>query len=174
MRARVLLLQDGRCGSIEVTIVELAPQVMGLGDPEMTAPLLDELVARGVGVRLSTKVDSMVAEEPTEAREGVAPCVALSLSDGTTLRADLVVVAVGVRPEADLARACGLTVGSRTGGIVVDTRMRTSDPSIYAVGDAVQVTDLATGLPACIALAGPANRQGRVAADNIAGRGDSV
>jgi hypothetical protein len=147
---------------------------MGIGDPEMTAPLLDELVARGIDVRLSTKVDSISTEEPTEASEGVAPCVTLALSDGTTLQADIVVVAVGVRPESDLARAAGLAVGARTGGIVVDTRMRTSDPSIYAVGDAVQVTDLATGLPACIALAGPANRQGRVAADNIVGRGDSV
>lgn len=157
-------------GSVDVTIVELAPQVMGVGDPEMTTPLLDELTARGVDVRLGTKVTGLRTKDAC----ATAACVSLDLSDGTTVDADLVVVAVGVRPEATLARDAGLAIGPRTGGIVVDARMRTSDPNIFAVGDAVQVTDLVTQSPACIPLAGPANRQGRVAADNIVGRGDAT
>lgn len=157
--------------SIAVTVVELAPQVMGVGDPEMTAPLLDELVNRGVDVLLSTKVDSMDA--PVDSEDGKAPIV-LQLSNGRTIEADLVVVAVGVRPDSSLAQAAGLAVGARTRGIVVDNRMRTTDPSIYAVGDAVQIQEFVTGAPVSIPLAGPANRQGRVAADNIVGRGDSV
>ena len=98
----------------------------------------------------------------------------MTLSDGTSLTASVVILAVGVKPEADLARKAGLCVGERTGGIVVDARMHTSDPSIYAVGDVVEIKDLVSGAPAAIALAGPANRQGRIAADNICGRGDSV
>ena len=82
--------------------------------------------------------------------------------------ADMVVLAVGVAPESTLAAQAGLTLGAR-GAIVVDAHMQTSDPDIYAVGDAVEVTDRAAGGRTTVALAGPANRQGRVAADNICG-----
>jgi len=88
---------------------------------------------------------------------------------GVRLPADLVILAIGVRPEVGLARAAGLSIGPR-GGIVVDEQMRTSDPRIWAVGDAVEVPDVVTGQDTVLPLAGPANRQGRVAAESIAGR----
>jgi len=91
------------------------------------------------------------------------------LRDGTALPCDFAVLAVGVRPDAELAVKAGLEIGP-TGGIKVDDHMRTADPDVYAVGDAVEVTDYVTGLPTLLALAGPANRQGRVAADNACGR----
>jgi rhodanese-related sulfurtransferase len=88
---------------------------------------------------------------------------------GTEMPADLVILAIGVRPEIGLARESGLSIGAR-GGIVVDDQMRTSDPCIWAVGDAVEVPDVVTGQETVLPLAGPANRQGRVAAESIAGR----
>jgi NAD(P)H-nitrite reductase large subunit len=91
------------------------------------------------------------------------------LSDGSHVPCGLILLAVGVRPETSLAREAGLAIGS-SGGIHVDAHMRTSDPAIWAVGDAVKVTDLVRQTPALIPLAGPANRQGRIAADNIFGR----
>jgi rhodanese-related sulfurtransferase len=99
-------------------------------------------------------------------KENGAPQVLVK--SGAKLDGDLVILALGVRPETSLAREAGLKIGS-TGGIEVDSRMRTSDPRIWAVGDAVQSTNILTGQPMVLALAGPANRQGRVAADNIAG-----
>jgi rhodanese-related sulfurtransferase len=88
---------------------------------------------------------------------------------GASYPAEVVILALGVRPETKLAKAAGLTIGE-TGGIRVDEQMRTSDPDIFAVGDAVEVTDFVTGRPSLIALAGPANRQGRIAAEVIVGR----
>jgi NADPH-dependent 2,4-dienoyl-CoA reductase/sulfur reductase-like enzyme len=88
---------------------------------------------------------------------------------GARFPADLVILAIGVRPETELARAAGLEIGAR-GGIAVDAQMRTSDPRIWAVGDAVEVPDVLTGQDTVLPLAGPANRQGRVAAESIAGR----
>jgi len=92
----------------------------------------------------------------------------LTLSDGTMLLADLVVLSAGIRPASTLAREAGLRLGPR-GGLQVDGQLRTSDPQIYAAGDMVEVIDTVTGQPAIIALAGPANRQGRIIADAIAG-----
>ncbi len=145
---------------VDVTLVELRDQVMEPLDPEMAAFLHQELVLRGVDLRLGTAVKGFGDEN------GV---LRLELSTGESMACDLAVLAIGVRPEVHLARAAGLVIGAR-GGIVVDEQMRTSDPDIYAVGDAVEVTDLATGVKAVIPLAGPANRQGRVAADNIFGK----
>ena len=88
---------------------------------------------------------------------------------GTRFETDMVVLAIGVRPENELAKRAGLPLGER-GGIVTDSSMRTSDPNILAVGDAVEVTDFVSGTPAMIPLAGPANRQARIAADVICGR----
>ena len=88
---------------------------------------------------------------------------------GKTYPADIVILALGVRPDTTLAKAAGLAIGER-GGIRVDEHMRTSDPDIFAVGDAIEVKDFVTGQWSLVALAGPANRQGRIAADVIAGR----
>ncbi|NIA21021.1 MAG: FAD-dependent oxidoreductase [Anaerolineaceae bacterium] len=154
------MVENLRARGLEVTLVELAGQVMPPFDPEMAVPLLDELRANGVTVHLNSGL---------KAFSGGPESVTATLADGTTIEAELVVVGVGVRPEADLAKAAGLELGT-TGGIKVDDRMRTSDPNIFAVGDAVEVTDFVTGQPVLIPLAGPANRQGRIAADNICGR----
>lgn len=145
------------------TLIELAPQVMGPADPEMTTPLNQELRLFGVDLRLETSVT-----EFRESENGVT----LILSDGSNLTVDVTILAIGVKPETKLAVEAGLEIGT-TGGIRVDARMKTSDDAIYAVGDAIEITDFVTGQPALVPLAGPANRQGRIAADNIFGR-DSV
>ena len=145
---------------IATTLIELAPQVMGPADPEMATPLHQEMRLFGVDLRLETSV--------TEFRE-TADGMALILSDGKTLSVDVAILAIGVKPETKLAVDAGLEIG-QTGGIKVDEHMKTSDEHIYAVGDAVEITDYVTRQPALIPLAGPANRQGRIAADNIFGR----
>ena len=146
---------------LAVTVVEKLRQVMPMLDPEMAAPIHTHLTAAGVSLHLGDGLAS-IHQSP----EGGLVVVAES---GAQLRGDLVVLAIGVRPEVDLARQAGLPIG-RSGGIVVDAQMRTPDPRIWAVGDAVEVTDVVTGQSRVVPLAGPANRQGRVAAESIAGR----
>jgi NADPH-dependent 2,4-dienoyl-CoA reductase/sulfur reductase-like enzyme/rhodanese-related sulfurtransferase len=148
---------------IETTVVELADQVLPPWDREMTTPIAKHLVDNGVRLMLS---DS--AAEFAAAGSGLT----VRLKSGKELAADFVVLSVGVRPENALAVAAGLEVGAR-GGIKVNRHMQTSDPDIYAVGDAVEVQDFVTGDPIQIPLAGPANRQGRIAADHIFGRDSS-
>jgi NADPH-dependent 2,4-dienoyl-CoA reductase/sulfur reductase-like enzyme/peroxiredoxin family protein/TusA-related sulfurtransferase/rhodanese-related sulfurtransferase len=145
---------------MQVTLIELADQVMGPADADMASMLHNEIIHHGVDLRLGTSVTEF---KPLD--DGLE----LILSSGDRVTADFVVLAIGVRPEVTLAREADITLGT-TGGIHVDAHMRTSDPAIFAVGDAVEVTDLTTGQPALIPLAGPANRQGRIAADNIFGR----
>jgi NADPH-dependent 2,4-dienoyl-CoA reductase/sulfur reductase-like enzyme/rhodanese-related sulfurtransferase len=145
---------------VETTVVELQDQILPPFDKEMTTPILETLRAKKVSVRLA---DS--AQEFAAAPEGIA----VTLKSGETLTADLVILGVGVRPENKLATEAGLEVGSR-GGIRVDEFLRTSDPDIYAVGDAIEVKDFVTHEPTQIPLAGPANRQGRIAAENALGR----
>jgi len=145
---------------LEVVLVEKLPQVMGVADIEMVTPLHEELVRKGVDLRLDT---SVMGFHP----EGAA--LRATLGDGSTVDCRLAILAIGVRPDTALARSAGLTLGS-TGGILVDEGMRTSDPHIWAVGDAVEVREAQVDLPALIPLAGPANRQGRLAAENILGR----
>ena len=145
---------------IATALIELAPQVMAPADPEMVSVLHQELTVNGVDLRLGTSVTGF-----SETANGLR----LTLSSGETLETGIAVLAIGVKPETALAKAAGLTLGPR-GGIQVNDRMQTSDPSIYAVGDAVEVTDFVTRQPALIPLAGPANRQGRIAADTIFGR----
>ncbi|HOW59251.1 MAG TPA: FAD-dependent oxidoreductase [Candidatus Omnitrophota bacterium] len=167
---RVLILGGGYIGlemaealrerQVNVTLVELMNQVMGPTDPEMAAPLHQELTLHGVDLRLGTSVKGFREEKNI---------LYADLSTGESLAFGLAVLAVGVKPETRLARDAGLKLGTR-GGISVDAGMRTSDPFIYAVGDAVEVKDLVTNEPSLIPLAGPANRQGRIAADNIFGR----
>ena len=145
---------------LAVTIVEMLPQVMPPMDAEMVAPVHEHLLAKGVKLALGTAVAGFAEKESR---------IAVQTKDGTEHLAEVVILAIGVRPETTLARACGLTLGER-GGIRVDEQMRTNDPHIWAVGDAVEVRDRITGTWTLLALAGPANRQGRIAADAICGR----
>jgi NADPH-dependent 2,4-dienoyl-CoA reductase/sulfur reductase-like enzyme/rhodanese-related sulfurtransferase len=146
---------------IAVTIVELANQVMPPLDPEMAEYAKQRLESRGVTLALADAV--------SEFGQGNNGGLSVHTKSGKTYEADLVVLAIGVRPETALAREAGLELGER-GGIRVDSQMRTSDPRIWAVGDAVEVRNRVTGQWELIPLAGPANRQGRVAADTICGR----
>jgi NADPH-dependent 2,4-dienoyl-CoA reductase/sulfur reductase-like enzyme/rhodanese-related sulfurtransferase len=150
---------------LAVTVVEHGAQVLKPFDPEMAAHVHRELRKHGVALRLGQPV---VRFEPPRPGEAAAASVAV-LADGSRLPGDVVIVGVGVRPEAKLAADAGLKIGP-TGGVAVDAAMRTSDPHVWAVGDAVEVVHGVTGTPALIPLGGPANRQGRVAADAICGR----
>ncbi len=148
---------------VGVTLVELSPQVMAPVDPEIAHPLHQHLGMNGVDLRLETSVTSFVALDDS---------LRANLSTGDSVECGIAIMAIGVRPEVSLAKGAGLAIGER-GGIVVDEHMRTSDPDIFAVGDAVEVRDFVGGFQTLIPLAGPANRQGRIAADNAFGR-DSV
>ncbi|AQQ71459.1 Coenzyme A disulfide reductase [Limihaloglobus sulfuriphilus] len=145
---------------MEVMLVELADQVFVAADREMAAPLHKELRKHGIDLRLRTSLTS-VKENGDE--------LEVTLNDGSKARCGMVIMAVGVRPEVKLAKEAGIEIGG-LGGIAVNENMQTSDPDIYAVGDAVEVTNFVTKTKALIPLAGPANRQGRIAADNIFGR----
>jgi NADPH-dependent 2,4-dienoyl-CoA reductase/sulfur reductase-like enzyme/rhodanese-related sulfurtransferase len=147
---------------LAVTLVELAPQVLPAVDADMARMIEDELVAHGVDVRTGSGL-SAVEDSATGHR------VAVVLSDGERVGADVVLLGVGVRPSTALARAAGLDL-SPAGAVVVTPSQQTSDPHIWAVGDAIQVHDFVTGAPGVVPLAGPANRQGRIAADAIMGR----
>ncbi len=150
---------------LDVTIAEALPQVMGPLDPEMAAWIHAELEANGIRLVLGDGVAGF--EQPGSVESAKASVVVLK--SGRRLPADVVILGLGVKPEVGLAREAGLEIGQR-GGIRVDEQMRTSDPAIYAVGDAVEVRDGVTGEWTLIPLAGPANRQGRIAADNVFGR----
>lgn len=150
---------------LAVTVVEYGSQVLKPFDPEMAAHIHRAIRKHGVELRLGQKVERF---EASSAGESAAASIAV-LADGTRLPADVVIIGVGVKPEAQLARDAGITIGS-TGGIAVDLRLRTSDPHVWAVGDAIEVTHGVTGQPMLIPLGGPANRQGRTVADNIVGR----
>jgi NADPH-dependent 2,4-dienoyl-CoA reductase/sulfur reductase-like enzyme len=141
---------------IAVTVVEAAPQVLTPLDPELAILVHAELVANGVGVEVGTSVTAITDD-------------GVQLADGRSLPADLVLGAVGVRPDTSLAREAGLVIGPH-GGIAVDPVNRTSAPNVYAVGDAVEKDDRVSGGKSLIALANIANRQGRRVADHIAGR----
>lgn len=156
------LAENLRGLGMEVTIVQRPRQLMHPFDPDMAALIHSEARRHGVRLALGHTVEGF------EAKDGG---VDVLLQDGPPLHADLVVMAIGVTPDTALARAAGLELGLK-GSIVVNDRMETSVPDIYAVGDAVQVKHFITGQDALIALAGPANKQGRIAADNICG-GDS-
>ena len=145
---------------LSVTIVEMLNQVMPPLDPEMARPVQQHLEKHGVHVALGDGVAGF------EAKDGQ---IVVTTQSGAEHAGDLVILAIGVRPETALAKAAGLELGAR-GGIRVDEQMRTSDANIWAVGDAVEVKDVVTGEWTLIPLAGPANRQGRIAADGICGR----
>ena len=144
---------------LKVTLVEGLDQVMGPVDFEMAQMLHEEIVASGVDLHLADGVKSFESEE-----DGVT----VKLNSGKEAKAELVVLSIGIRPNGQLAKDCGLEMNAR-GGIIIDDHMRTSDPSIYAVGDVTEVVDYVFGDKTMLGLAGPANKQGRIAADNIAG-----
>jgi NADPH-dependent 2,4-dienoyl-CoA reductase/sulfur reductase-like enzyme/rhodanese-related sulfurtransferase len=146
---------------IDTTVVEMASQLMPPLDPEMAEYVRERMERHGVHLRLG---DGVAGFEQTG--DG---SLAVHTRAGVRFSAGLVVLAIGVRPETKLARDAGLEMGER-GGIHVDSQMRTSDPRIWAVGDAVEVKNCLTGQWELVPLAGPANRQGRVAADAICGR----
>ncbi len=145
---------------IRVTVVELADQILPPWDAEMVRPLETHLRNQGVELRLS---DS--AERFMDSAKGLT----VQLKSGSTWHGDFAVVCVGVRPENQLAIAAGIACGPR-GGVITNEHMQTNDPDIYAVGDVAQVTDVVTREATQIPLAGPANRQGRIAADHLLGR----
>ena len=156
------LAENLRALGLEVTIVQRPRQLMNPFDADMAALLHAEMRRNGVRLALGHTVEGFVEKDGG---------VDVLLKDEAPLHADMVVLAIGVTPDTALAREAGLALGIK-GSIVVNDRMETSVPDIYAVGDAVQVKHSVTGQDALISLAGPANRQGRIAADNICG-GDS-
>jgi NADPH-dependent 2,4-dienoyl-CoA reductase/sulfur reductase-like enzyme/rhodanese-related sulfurtransferase len=145
---------------VTTIIVEMLDQVMPPLDYEMAAIVHAHLKEKGVICELEHRVQSLSKKD-----DGII----VSTDRGKDIECDLVVVSAGIRPENRLAREAGLEIGDQ-GAILVDPTMRTSDPDIYAVGDAVEVRDFVTGQPTVTALAGPANKQGRIAADNALGR----
>lgn len=142
---------------IQVDVVEMANQVMAPLDFSMAAIVHQQLTDKGVGLHLEDGVSRF------EEKDGG---VTVHLRSGKQIATDMVLLSIGVRPETKLAKDAGLAIGER-GGIAVNDYMQTSDADIYALGDAVEVRHLVTGQPALIPLAGPANKQGRIVADNI-------
>ncbi len=143
---------------IEVTIIEMANQIMAPIDFEMASILHSHLKEKGVQLILENGVNSFADQGKK-----------VILSDGTKIETNMTILSIGVRPENELAKAIGLELGER-GGIIVNEYLQTSNEDIYAVGDAVEVVDYISGTKAMIPLAGPANRQGRIAANNMMGK----
>ena len=152
-----------RLRGVKVTVVELADHVIGPLDYDMAAIVHQHMKSKDVEFYLKDGVKSFSHTDRYTVVE---------LSSGKSIKADMVVMGIGVRPETALASRAGLKLGN-AGGILTDEHMRTSDPDIYAVGDAVEVKDFISGNQSLIPLAGPANKQGRIAANNICGMGDS-
>ncbi|MBQ1555762.1 MAG: FAD-dependent oxidoreductase [Clostridia bacterium] len=153
------MAENLRHAGLQVSLIEAAEQVMAPLDYEMAQLLHENIRDNGVSLYLSDSVERF---------EDDGSKVTVTLRSGKTVEAELVILSIGVRPNSQLAKAAGLEVNPR-GGIITDDHMRTNDPSIYAVGDAVEVEDFILKQRTMIPLAGPANKQGRIAADNIAG-----
>jgi len=145
---------------VKTIIIEMLDQVMAPLDFEMAAIVHAHLKEKGVVCELGNGVKSFFKRGDR---------IIVSTDKGHDIECDMVILSIGIRPENRLARKAGLEIGER-GGIKVNDTMRTSDPDIYAVGDAVEIKDFITGLPTMTALASPANKQGRIAADNALGR----
>jgi NADPH-dependent 2,4-dienoyl-CoA reductase/sulfur reductase-like enzyme/peroxiredoxin family protein/TusA-related sulfurtransferase/rhodanese-related sulfurtransferase len=153
------MAENLHAAGLQVSIVEALDQVMAPLDFEMAQLLHEHLAQKGVKLHLGDGVSAF---------EENASGVSVQLKSGKSIDTGLVILSIGVRPNGELAKAAGLEMNAR-GGIVVNDRMLTSDPSIYAVGDVVEVEDFVDKSRTMIPLAGPANKQGRIAADNIAG-----
>ncbi|MCC8253241.1 FAD-dependent oxidoreductase [Vibrio campbellii] len=164
---------------VKTTLVEMADQVMTPVDREMAGFAHAEIREKGIDLRLGVALSSVeyVANQSIanieagedDTHQHLQGKLTLSLSNGDQLDTDIMIMAIGVRPETKLAQEAGLQIGS-LGGIYTNEYMQSSDPSIYAVGDAVEEKDFVTGEQTLVPLAGPANRQGRMAADNMLGR----
>ncbi|MGF1908474.1 FAD-dependent oxidoreductase [Vibrio kasasachensis] len=164
---------------IETTLLELSDQVMTPVDKEMAGFAHEEIRNHGIDLRLGTALSSVEYIEETSVanpdsgesteHQHLNGHLTLTLSSGEQLNTDILIMAIGVRPETQLAQQAGLQIGT-LGGIYTNEMMQTSDPSIYAVGDAIEEQDFITGAQTLVPLAGPANRQGRMAADNMLGR----
>ena len=148
---------------MEVDLVEMQRQVMPSLDAEMASDLERHLESKGINIYFDSIAESFNDDSPD---------IVVTLSNGKKLSADLAILAIGVRPETDMAVNAGLETGI-SGGVRVDQHMRTSDPDIYAAGDMVEVNHTVTGEPSVIPLAGPANRQGRIVANHVMGRNSS-
>jgi len=144
---------------LKVSVIELSDHVIQPLDPDMAAEVHRHMTRKGVNLFLNRAVTAIRFDGGS---------YDVLMDNGKSLKTDMVILAVGVRPESSLARDAGLELGIR-GCIVTDNRMRTSDPFIYAVGDAVETADIVSGKKVYVPLASPANRQARIAADNIAG-----
>ena len=153
------LAENLRQLGMDVTIVQRPKQLMNPFDPDMAAFLHAEMRKHGIHLAMGYTVEGF---------EGKDGGVDVLLKDAAPIHADMVILAIGVTPESKLAKDAGLALGIK-GSILVNERMETSEPDIYAVGDAVQVKHYVTGEASLISLAGPANKQGRIAADNICG-----
>lgn len=147
--------------NIDTHLVELQSQVMPPLDAEMAVPVAKEMAQNGIHLHLGASATQFSAKDKDT--------VTVKLNNGQEINTNMVLLSVGVRPESELAAVAGLEISDR-GGIVVDTHMRTSDPDVYAVGDVTEIVEYVSGKKTQIPLAGPANRQGRIAADNICGR----
>ena len=145
---------------LDVTVIQRSNHVLPTLDAEMAQPLADELIRSGIRLRFGCQVKDYTEKEDS---------VIVHLDCGVDLETDAVIVSTGVQPNSKLAQECGLECGKR-GHIIVNERMETSDPDIFAAGDVVEVTDPVFGGRTAIPLAGPANKQGRIAADAMAGR----
>ncbi len=153
------MAENLRHAGIEVSLIEAMDQVMAPLDYEMAQILHENILQNGVKLFLGDGVASFREENDR---------VTVTLKSGKAVETDLVILAIGVRPNSELAKAAGLSLNVR-GGIVVDDTLKTSDPSIYAVGDVIEVEDFVSKERTMVPLAGPANKQGRIAANNIAG-----
>ncbi len=156
------MTENLRKRGLKVTLVEKQDQVMPVVDPEMVAPIHQTLIKRGIDLRLNCGITRFD-------KNNLGHTLFAKLDTGERVEADIVILCIGVRPHIDLASKAGIQIG-KSGGIQVNAQMQTSDPHIMAVGDAVEVRDVVTESLSVIPLAGPANRQGRIAADVIMGR----
>ncbi len=154
------LVENLRRRGMEVTLVEMLDQVLPAMDTEMTKAIEVELKRNGVNLALNEQVVKFEQEGNT---------IVAEFKSGRRVEVDMVMLSVGVKPNTELASSAGLEIGTK-GGIKVNEFLQTSDPDIYAIGDAVEVPHFVTGEPVLVPLAGPANRQARIAVDNIYGR----
>ncbi|MDO6639152.1 FAD-dependent oxidoreductase [Shewanella sp. 5_MG-2023] len=167
---------------IKTTLIEMAEQVMTPVDREMAGFAHAEIRQQGVDLKLGVALEAVeftpcdhilsIESGENEAHQHKQGKLSLSLNNGESLETDILIMAIGVRPETKLAKEAGLKIGD-LGGIYTNENMQTSDPDIYAVGDAVEDKDFVTGKQTLVPLAGPANRQGRMAADNMLGRNET-
>lgn len=144
---------------LNVSVIEMADQVMAPIDFEMAAQIHSHMIDKGVNLVLNDGVDKF------EHNNGITTTV---LKSGKKIDAEIIILSIGIRPQSELAQKCGLKLNQR-GGIIVDEYLKTSDPNIYAVGDVIQVKEFIEGFDTMVPLAGPANKQGRIVANNITG-----